>query len=329
MGDVIVAGGSVNIAGDVKGDVIAVGGSIRISGNVEGDVRIAGGSVEINGKVGKNVTAFGGSVILGEASQVGGGLFVFAGGVELRGEVERNARVGAGSLMVTGQLKDKLRAWVGDEKEGQFVVYPGASIKGQVVYSSHQTVEVKEGAKIEGGIEQIIPEVKTPKVPDNWREILGIGWLVAKLISFLMLLVVGLVFLAIAPRCLREVREKMLDKPWSNMGWGLVWLILTPIASFIVMLTIIGLPLASMTLAIYFIMLYVVKVFASYLVGYQVLKWLGVKHAKDGWILVLGVFLFVLLISIPFVGWLLKCILIVWALGAAIEFKKRELKKYR
>lgn len=330
LGDVLVAGGNVYINGRVEGDVMAAGGNVKISGSVGGDVRAAGGSIEISGEVGGNVLAFGGSVVLSDESQIKGGVTVFAGSVELRGAIERNTRVGAGALVVAGELGDKLRAWVGDDKDGRFVVYPSAIIEGQVFYTSNKEVEIKEGADIRGGIEREAPKEKNKfEKPDNFWAIIGVGWLVARLVSFLALLIVGLVFLAMAPRVFREVREKMVDRPGASIGWGLVWLILTPIVSFIVMLTIIGLPLAGIALAMYLVMLYTAKVFASYLVGHQVLKWLRVKHSKDGWVLALGIFLFVLLASIPLIGWLVKCVLMLWALGAIIEFKKQELKRYR
>jgi len=331
LGDVLVAGGNINISGEVKGDVLVAGGNIKISGQVDGDIRVAGGAIEISGQVGGNVLAVGGNVILTESSQVEGGVVAFAGNVELRGEIDRNTRVGAGSLIVAGELKDKLRAWVGDEAEGQFVVYPSAVIDGQVVYTSHKTIEVKEGAVIKGEIKRETPESKVAKFekPDNLWAIIGVGWLVAKLISFLALLLIGLLFLGIAPKFYSEIRERMYNKPWAKIGWGLIWLILTPIVSFLVMLTIIGLPLAGIVLGAYFITLAVVKVFAAYVVGWQVLRWFGVKHAKNFWVLTLGIFLFVALGSIPLVGWLVKCALVIWALGAVIEFKKHELRRYR
>ena len=116
---------------------------------------------------------------------------------------------------------------------------------------------------------------------------------------------------------------------WPSLGRGIVWLILTPIVCLILMITIIGLPLGIIGLVMYFVVLYMVKVVASYAVGYQVLKWLGAQRAKDGWVLLLGLVVFMILVAIPFIGWIIKCLLIIWALGALVEFKKEELKKYR
>lgn len=95
-GDLTAMGGNINIAGNVSRGVTAGGGSINILGNVGQSVRVAGGETTISGTVGGDIIAAGGRIKILPGAIIEGDL-VFAGGElenqgTVRGEVKHYAR---------------------------------------------------------------------------------------------------------------------------------------------------------------------------------------------------------------------------------------------
>jgi hypothetical protein len=92
----------VVISGPVSGDVLAAGGTIEVSGTVQGDVRAAGGTVLVGGELGEDALVAGGTVDV--AGQVGEDLIVSGGQVTVSGTVAGSATGGAGTYTRTGTI---------------------------------------------------------------------------------------------------------------------------------------------------------------------------------------------------------------------------------
>jgi len=321
--DVIIAGGTINITGPVKGDVIVAGGTVKIKSEVGGNIRVAGGTIEIDSKVGKNVNVFGGTVVIGPDAEIGWDVLVFGGNIEIRGKVGGNIRGGAGSVILANEVGGNVDLKLSSE-DGQLILYPQANIKGNLTYSAPQKAEMKEGAQIAG--ETFYKLVAPPVAP--LKKGFEVSHLLRKIIGLLALLVVGLIIILLARKKSKEIGERMLDKPWASLGWGLIYLIITPIVLILVAITVIGIPLALIVLASYLIALYVTKVFIGIALGQKLLKWWSKKQEVSlVWAMISGVILFSILTNLPFVGWIIGLLGICWALGAMIQIKKQILKQ--
>ena len=124
----------------------------------------------------------------------------------------------------------------------------------------------------------------------------------------------------------------MIKKAGPSIGWGLVYLILTPIIAVLLAITIIGLPLAVILILIFLIALYLSKVLAAFTLGLFLANQMSADKKYKGqliWPFVFGLLALVVLGSIPLLGWLFKIILILWAFGALVAVKKEYLKQYR
>lgn len=325
-GDVITAGGTISITGPVKGDVIATGGTVEIKGEVEGNVRVAGGTIEINNKVGKNVNVFGGKAVIGQNAEVGWDILVFGGIIEVRGRVGGDIRGGVGSAILANEVGGNVDLKLSSE-ENQLILYPQAHIKGNLNYSASKEVEIKEGAQIAG--ETVYKPFVPPVIPSVTpiKEVLRASYFIGKIIGLLALLVVGLLIVLLVRKKSKEIGKRMLSKPWTSLGWGLIYLIITPIVLILVAITVIGIPLALIALAFYLVALYVTKVFVGIALGQKLLKWWNREQEVSlVWVMILGVMLFSVLTSLPFVGWIFGILGTCWALGAMIEIKKQTLK---
>jgi len=321
--DVIIAGGTINISGPVQGDVIVAGGTVKVTGEVAGNVRIAGGTIEINNKVGKNVNVFGGTVVIGPDAEIGWGVLVGAGHIEVRGKIGGNIKGGAGSVILANEVGGNVDLRLGSN-DSQLILYPKANIKGNLTYKAPKEAEIKEGAQIAG--ETAYEPVTPPVAPV--KEGLSVSYFVKKIIGLLSLLLVGLIIILLARKKSREIGERMLDKPLVSIGWGVVYLIITPIVLILVAITVIGIPLALIILAAYLIALYVTKIFVGIALGQKLLKWwMKGQEVSLIWAMILGVILFSILLNLPFIGWLIGFLGICWALGAMIETKKQTLRQ--
>ena len=329
-GDIFAVGNNVTISGPVEGSVFAAASNVVVEGEVQGSVRVAGSNVEIKSKVGKNVLAFGSNVRINKEAEVG--LHVRAGGafVNISGKVNGNIDVDGASVALDSEVGGYVNANLGSD--GTLSLEPNALIKGDLNYTAEKDAEIRKGAVVEGNMDKKVPEVKVRK-----KEFWSAAYFFKKLISLFSLLVLGLIIISLMKKKVLEVTKQMLEKPAASLGWGVVFFIVTPIVCLLLLFTIIGIPLAFILGGLYIIALYLAKVFAGVTIGYWLLNYFGnrkkLEPAEGGvslmWAMVLGVVVLVILISIPFVGWLIKFLAIWWALGALLEVKKKMVEEWK
>jgi len=328
-GDVIVAGSSITINAAVAGDVIAAGNTIRIKGPVGGSIRVAGNSIDIEKDVARNVWAFGSTVRIAKEVNVGWDFLGAGANIELKGKIGRNVWASGANVVIANEVGGSLESEVGEA--GQLVLYEGAVVKGGVVYRSlnEDQLIIKEGAVIDGEVTK-----KELFLPAEQKINKGIGqvFYFLKIVSFFALLVIGLVLVSLVPKILLQAEEKMIKKPVVSIGWGFIYLIAVPVLAVLLMFTIIGFPLALMIVPIYLITLYICKAIAGFVIGLLIFNKLAKEEKYKGsliWPMVFGLILVFVATGLPFIGWLIKLLLIVWALGALMEIKREVLKEYR
>jgi hypothetical protein len=309
-GDAYIAGGSVEVNGTINGDLLAAGGNVRVGGKITDDARVTGGTVEISGEVGKNVTAAGGTVSVSKSGVVGGGVLAAGGTVEVSGAIQKDAVLAGGTAEITGTVGGNARI-AGDH----IGVYRGAMIAGSLSVTS----ESKEKAHIDDGT-VIGPVTFEGHKAHQGPTILGFQpfrfWL--KVIWIGGLLLTGLVFFLLSRKKFAEYA--MIVKRQAGMGvlWGLVGVIAIPVVCIILFVTVIGLPLGLILLALYLILLYLAQLSLGLLAGDLIFK----TEQKNGWIIfwafVVGMVLFQILSFVPILGVLLEIAALLLGVGALI-----------
>jgi len=329
-GDVIVAGNMITVAGPVAGDVIVAGNMVKITGKVGGSVRVVGSTIEVNSDVERNVWVAGANISLGKNSKVGWDVFAGGASIIIGGPVSGNIFAGGASIVIDNEVSKNITASL--DKDGQLILNPKAKVTGNLTYhalSSDQLI-LNEGATVDGEITQK-PFAQGPELKAS--RIFSAAYMFFKIIALFGLLVVGLIAISLVPKKVLEVKEEMLKRPWPSIGWGVVYFFLTPIAVVLLMLTIIGVPLALIIIPLYFISLYFAVILAGFTIGLLISDKLSAKKDKYKgsliWPLILGLAVVLIVTSIPIFGWLVKLVIIWWALGAIIQVKKETLKEYR
>ena len=328
-GDVIVAGGSITITGPVAGDVIAAGNIIRINGSVGGSIRLAASSVEISSEVKHNVWAVASSVNLSPTAKVGWDVYGAAATFDIKGPVDGNVWVTGTAIVIASQVGKDVAVSVDDD--GQIILYPEAKVGGNLSYkaASDDQLIIKEGAEVVGQTAR--KEIAIP-TDVKFNKFLSFIYIFFEIISLFSLLVIGLILVSLLPKFVLQVRDEMMKKPWPSLGWGLIYLIVTPIIAVFLMITIIGIPLGIIIIPVYVITIYVSKVFAGFAVGLLIADNLAKDKKYKGtlvWPLVVGLVLLTFINFIPIIGFIVKFFLVLWALGAIIQVKKDIWREYQ
>ncbi|MDX9893562.1 MAG: polymer-forming cytoskeletal protein [Patescibacteria group bacterium] len=327
-GDVIVAGNSVVISGSVAGDVIAAGNSVKILGPVGGSVRVVGSTVDINNEVERNVWALGSSVSLGAESKVGWDVFAAGASVELRGPIAGNAWSSGANILIGSDIGKDLTAQV--DEGGEITLYPQAKVNGNLNYRAvaDDQLKLNEGSTIGGEVVRNDFAAKKPQAAGQ----LAMAWVMFKIVALFSLLVIGIVYITLVPKIALQINDEMIKRPAQSLGWGFAYSILIPVVVLILLLTIIGIPLALIIVPIYFIALCVSKVIAGFALGLLIINQLSKDKKYKGnllWPLILGLLVFTALTVLPLVGWLITILSVWWALGAMIQVKKSLWKEFR
>lgn len=311
-GDLYVLAKQVFIDGHVTGDLLILAGNVDMSGVVDNNVRVLGGQIAISGTVGHNTTAVGGNVQLTSSAKLLGNLVAVAGNVDISSPVFGDATVVASNLRVSNTIKQDLEAHV-----GKLRLTSKAVIGGNLDYQSSATAYIDPGATI-GGKVNFHPSVVHDLLKGHWIHGLLLGSKVAAiLMNFLYTFVIGLIFLRLFPANLHRALKALSEQPLKAFGYGLMLLIVLPLASLILLMTILGAPFALTLIALNVIGFYTAKVFSIMWVSDSFFNWCKWKARKE-FIFLIGLFIYFILTSIPIIGFIIALAAMLFGLGAGV-----------
>lgn len=241
-GDVLAAGGRVTIEGAVSGDVMAAGGSVSVRGDVADDVRLAGGDVTLLSAVGNDAVAAGGRVLLGPGTTVGGRAMLAGASIEVRGHVEGELRAAGRRILVDGTVRKNA------ELAGRRVeLGPNAVIEGDLTYYSARPAIIDDDARVMGVISQ--RPYPGPRPPSQAMEA------AVRTLLLVTLAVTGLVLYLLFPRFAVTAGSTLRRAPWTSLGLGFFGFFIIPALIAVLWLSLIGVSLALLVMAFYFILL--------------------------------------------------------------------------
>lgn len=330
-GDVIAAGNTINISGPVAGDVIALASAIKITGPVYGSIRVLANTIEINNEVSRNVWAVGNTILIGHEARIGWDIYATASNVDLRGKVLGNVYGGAANFVIAGEVAKNAELTL--DTGGKLILEPEAKISGDLTYraASEKQLVLKPGAQVSG---QTIKKAiySQPLNQPFAKQHFGLSLLFFKMISFFGMLIVGLVLITFMPKAVLETSAEMSRRPAVLIGWGIIYAIVVPVLALLLAVTVIGLPLAFILIPLYLVAWYLSKILASFALGGFLIERFSASRRLRGslvWPLVVGLIVFLIITSLPFIGWLVKLVLVFWTLGALMKIVKEILRDLR
>lgn len=322
-GDVYVAGGDVVVDGAINGDLLAVGGMITVSGTVSENLRAAGGHIVISGAIGRNSTIAGGNVELTPSARLQGELIAAAGDMDVGGTIVRNAKIAAMNATVSARIAGTLTVAARSVR-----LASNAVVEKHFRYWSGSDASIDEQATVFGRI--VRKEIPESLAAWSVEGVLAALWLSLALVNFTSTLILGLFLIHVSPAHADRIGSIIVQRPAASFIWGAVACVMTPILAALLMMTVVGIPLASLLLALYLMSLYVARIYVMVWAGHLLLAWSG-KPIHPGWAFVSGLVLYTVLGLVPIVGAFVSLSTFLFGMGAAVLAKQelyRTLRKH-
>ncbi len=324
-GDVYVMGGQVFIDGVVEGSVLVLAGTAEVSGHVKQNVRGMGGQLRISGRVDHNVTLVAANAEVTQTARIGGDIVSVAGNTDLGGSIGFNATLVSSNLRLSGEVKNDVRAY-----SEQVRIGARSHIDGNLTYRSSVPAWIDPNARILGKV-TYHPTLVHDLFKGTWLQGVLIGSKFAALfMNFIFTFVIGVIVLKIFPASAHSAVLALKHHAAKAVIYGVVLLVIFPLAALLLMMTILGAPFALTILALNVVTFYTVKLFPVLWVG----NWLFPKVGLKAWHLpgfTLGLIAYFFLTMIPYFGQGLSFAALLFGLGAMVisQGKHLHLPLYR
>ncbi len=315
-GDAFLAGGRVTVASEVHGDLVAAGGEVSVGGSVGDDLYAAGGNVKVDAMVTGNARVAGGDIEVGPATVIAGAVSLTGGQIEFDGNSHGYLQATGGSVSLDGEV-------LGDAevRAERLTIGPHTRIRGKLVYRGPEAPVVPEGAVVAGGVE--FHESTAGHVLEETREpIRRTAHWVGAVLWFFGVFVAATLFLLVFPGFATRAADAIGRDPWRVLGLGLAVLFGVPVVAVMLLITIIGIPLALLVVPLYLLLMFLGWVTAALFVAQRGLALLRFgQPVTQGWRLIA---LFVALAAlwlaskVPVVGGFVMLVALLAGIGALV-----------
>ena len=318
-GDIIALCKNITINGLINGDIIAFGDKIEINGSIKGNARIAGSKININGSIDRNANVFANEINFGKDSIIKWDALVGGVNGNFDGNVDGNLHGFMSLAKISGKIGKNVNLTIdgrSNNNQGGLLVSKDAIIAGDLSYTASKDVQLESSSSVSGKIQKNEARQKETNP-------LAIFWnIFYKATSLILIAIIAISF---KKDIIKQTTSK-LDKNWLySLLIGFSLLLFTPIVIVILMLTVVGIPLALILLASYLSMIILSIIIASSYLGSLLIKSLSKKEANPYLSAIIGLLIFSLTSSTPFIGWLISVLII--SLGFGALFKKITDKK--
>ena len=321
-----LAGTEVRLEQRADGDVVAAAGRIAIDAGVAGDAVLAAGSVDVRGPVADDLRAAGGIITL--AGSVQGEALVAGASVHITPEADLAGRawLAGNEVTIAGRLRNEVKAYgrhitVSGDIEGPVAlsgeridIAAGANLRGDLSYSSTQDIVIDPQARIAG---KVTREPGVFQMPRPQLHIPGLS--AARPLLLFGLIAAGILLYAVFPRYTANAARTLHAAPLKSLGLGTALFFSAPPIILLLVITIIGIPVALVVAALYAVALLAGYLIAAFFVGDRLLRLIGKSDVSTAWrALSLAVALAALwlLRHIPYAGGLIVLAALLFGVGA-------------
>lgn len=258
-GSTALVGTNTEMKGSADGVSFMLGNQVIFNGDTEYAV-FAGNSIEVSGIISKDTFIAGNLITINKDAELQRDAVIAGADVEIHGTISRNVSIYASSVSFKGaKIEGNVKIYASNIEADK-----DTEINGNLSYPSDAKVNISKGV-VNG------KTTKTDAIQQDNNSF--VTTMMGKFWSFMSLMLVFAVLSLVASKIFTRM-QKEYDKFDFNKGLetftkGLLFLILMPIIIFVLFLMSIGIPLALIFLALYFIIMYLSTIFTGYLIGYK------------------------------------------------------------
>jgi hypothetical protein len=289
-GDVTAAGGRVVVEGEISDDVLAFGGIVTIAARVHHDVRAAGGVIHLRGEIGEDAVLAGGHLALDRNVWIQGRALLAGKDIEVAGKVDQSVHAAASSIRVDGEIGGDAKL-IGRSIE----IGPNAIIYGNLDYRSPTQARIDASARILGTVTHVpLESLDTRAHETSGRLFFAVSLFITAVILYLLF-----------PRFATDVAHQVRESPLRCLGLGVVMTVVVPLTAAFMMMTMVGMWLGMLLLALYLPVLLV-----GYLAGVLFIADFGVRELRGthemhrGWTIAALAVAFVILTLLSWMPWI-------------------------
>lgn len=313
-GDLFCAGQDVTINGNVKGDIICASQNLKINGNVDGNIRAIGQTIEVFGTTTRNLSVASQKLVLGSKSQIKGDVIFGTQSLSLDGIVGRDLAGAGESILITGSLLRNATV-----TGTNFTMSESGRVTGNLDYYMEQ-----EGTAslVEKNIKGVVTRHNlaprpNPEMKKTAVEATGTALVLKIIYGIISYALLGLVLVYFDRTNTLQRVSRITKKPLLTGLIGVAVFFTAPAVFFILLVTVIGIPLAFVILFLYIIALVISSLYASAAYGKLFLtKLLRKEKTTLAVQMVVGVAVLGLLGIVPVLGWILIIVSFYLGLGA-------------
>jgi hypothetical protein len=243
---------------------------------------------------------------------IAGRALLSGGEVAVEGKIAKDLKIYAGKVTIQGEIEGDTRVMA-----QEIEMLPGASIKGNLTYTSRNEIKMDPSAHVLG-------KITREPTPKAWREERRWGpkLFALRVIGLLGLIAAGALVMLLFPGFALAAQSNVGSAPWKSLGLGTAIVFAGPPVVLVLLITVIGIPIAFALLAAYAILWLIGYLMAANFVGDRIAQ--RVRKSTEmttAWrisMLALALILFTLIRMIPFVGALVLLLALLFGVGATV-----------
>lgn len=312
----------------------------QIEGKITGDVFILNQRTVVSGVIQGNLFFVGKSLTLDKNSEVTGSVFAAAETVGLEGTIKGNSFVACSQLYTNSSFEHRgefnFAAKEAELKGAYYQKVRGRAsqidLKGaalfkeaifKVKYLNYDNKTISKGDLTYYSPYEALGENQAMIAKLNWKKTqLPSFWqkfslyLSQKVFNLFYLLIFGFLWIWLWQEKYKTTLLTLREKLGPSLGWGVLVLLVFPSVLFILMVSVLGLPLALVLIGVFVFWAYLSPVIVGGLLGNYLLQIFSYDGEKYPYLsLFLGVVFLFILYSLPGAGWIFRLFTIVLALG--------------
>lgn len=361
--NLVLSGPTVTMAGKVEGDLLAIGDQIKINGEVDGNLVVLGNQVVLNGPVSGSVYIGAAALVVGPEASVGRDVSFIGGMFETNetSSIRRDLNLVSLDANMAGDTGRDVNALIGPIRLG-LVIYDFLKDQGLLPQTTGLELENFQGGSALGSeftLQSVGPLVfissparglarqDAATSTEQWQD-----WGIALLRNMAALLIVGLLAVWLLPAQLIWSSEQPRTRPWRSLLTGFLILLLGWFVAIVALLLFLGLAFflfwlslpnlgflvgslgalaVGLASVVYWLSIaYFSKVIIAFLIGRLIVARVMPSYSQGRFLpLLVGVLLFALLASIPYLGWVVSVIATMFGLGALwlVTFPRRVMEQ--
>lgn len=376
--DLFISGDNVMIDGTITGNLFATGIEVVLNGSVEGSVFVGGELLTINGDIGGSLYSGGCAITLGPQATIGRS--VYAGGFSLiaesgsyvshsvhaavfqnrlNGGVGKDVVIATGAFEFNGSTGGNVDVELGETCPSCLEFVPVEAIQPGLRISDDSRVGGELSYKVTttnfesvdaNNIEIQSREVDFDELRNSVLRFIIVQEVRRAIGEFISLLIVGGLLVYFLKDRVQSVMGKISAGALSSFGWGLLVVLLFPLAllvaiAVLIALTLVtgfitlgqlsgtvmgfgGLTIASFVVVFVIVLSLVTKAIFAYMVGKFAVGRISQATLEsrwgDVWALAAGVLIYEIVRVIPVLGWLAALVVILIGVGAIFSILREE-----